>query len=113
LASVVHVRIRGVLIANLKAQLLHLLRVPAADKVALVAVVFIDRVSYFDVVCETTDGLGIRPLEAVGVVSTLGAARAGVAVGGAVVGNGGFGEVVPPVAAVGLFQVRVRVGEER
>lgn len=107
-----HILILSVLATNLEPEPLHLLGVPAADEVALVAVVLVDRVAHLDVVCEAAHRLRVRPLQAVCVVAALGAARAGVAVRGPVVGHRRFREVVPPVAAVGFFEVRVRVGEE-
>lgn len=88
------------------------MQVPAGYELSLSAIIFVDGVSEFYVVCEAAHGLRIRVLEAVGVGCAFGAARAGVSVGGTVVGDGVFGEVVPELAGGTFAEVRVRVGEE-
>jgi len=86
--------------------------VPARHKLALTAVFSVYRVAELDEVGMPADGLGERPLQAVGVVGAFGAAGAGVAVGGAVVRYGGGRQVVPPFARGALGEEGMRVREE-
>lgn len=76
------------------------------------AVFSVNGIAELDEVGVAADGLRIGPLQAVGVGSAFRAARASVAMGGAVVGHRRGGEVVPPVARGALGEEGVCVGEE-
>lgn len=95
-----------------EAQLGELVECPPAGHRALPAVFAVYGVAQLDVVGPAAHGLGVGPLEAAAVFLAFGGARTGALVGGAVVGNGRDGEVVPPVLAGAFAEERVRVREE-
>lgn len=61
----------AILSLDTKAHVAELSGVPATDELALTAVFPVDSIAKLDVVGVTTDGLRVRPLEAVAVISAL------------------------------------------
>lgn len=100
------------LIGDAEAQRPEGLGVPATYKLTLTAILLIHCVAEPDVIGVTANSLGERPLEAVGIVVAFRAAHPGVTVSGTIVGDGGFGEVVPPFAGRAVGEEGVGVREE-
>jgi hypothetical protein len=87
---------------NTKAQFPQCSCVPAGYKLALAAIFPVHGIAELDEVFVAAHSLRERPLQTVRVGSAFGAAGGGIAVGGAIIGHGWLGSIVPPLTGRAL-----------